>query len=43
MFSLFPNRSNIIKENNDIGTFELGNIKVTVNKLDEQQHKYIKL
>ena len=35
--------NDIIKENNDIGTFELGNIKVTVNKLDEQQHKYIKL
>jgi hypothetical protein len=35
--------NDIIKETNDVGTFELGNIKITVNNLQEQQHKLIKL
>jgi len=35
--------NDIVKENNELGTFELGNIKITVNNLEEQQHKYIKL
>jgi hypothetical protein len=35
--------NDIIKETNDIGTFELGNLKITINSLEEQQHKYIKL
>ena len=35
--------NDIVKENNELGTFELGNIKITVNSLEEQQHKYIKL
>lgn len=35
--------NDIVKENNELGTFELGNIKITVNSLKEQQHKYIKL
>ena len=35
--------NDIVKENNELGTFELGNIKITVNSLEEHQHKYIKL
>jgi len=35
--------NDIVKENNELGTFELGNIKIIVNSLEEQQHKYIKL
>ena len=35
--------NDIIKETNDTGTFELGNLKVTINSLEEQQNKYIRL
>ena len=42
-YSYIQQLNDIIKETNDIGTFELGNIKITVNKLDEQQNKLIKL
>jgi hypothetical protein len=35
--------NDIIKETNDTGVFELGNIKITINNLNEQQNKYIKL
>jgi hypothetical protein len=35
--------NDIIKENNELGVFELGNLKITVNSLEEQQQKYIKL
>jgi len=35
--------NDIVKETNDIGVFEIGNIKLTVNKLEEQQNKYIRL
>jgi GT2 family glycosyltransferase len=35
--------NDIIKENNELGVFELGNLKITVNSLEEQQQKYIRL
>ena len=35
--------NDIVKETNDTGTFELGNLKITVNSLEEQQNKYIRL
>jgi hypothetical protein len=35
--------NDIVKENNELGVFELGNLKITVNSLEEQQQKYIKL
>jgi hypothetical protein len=35
--------NDIIKETNELGTFELGNLKITINSLEEQQHKYINL
>jgi hypothetical protein len=35
--------NDIIKDTNETGIFQIGNIKITVNKLDEQQHKYIRL
>jgi hypothetical protein len=35
--------NDIIKETNDIGVFAIGNIKLTINKLEEQQHKYLRL
>jgi len=35
--------NDIIKETNEVGQFEIGNIKVTIHSLEEQQHRYIKL
>jgi len=35
--------NDIIKETNDLGTFEIGNLKITINSLEEQQNKCIKL
>lgn len=35
--------NDIIKNSNELGEFELGNLKIKVNSLEEQQHKYIKL
>lgn len=35
--------NDIVKENNQTGIFQIGNLKLTVNSLKEQQHKYIKL
>jgi hypothetical protein len=35
--------NDIIKNNNEVGEFTLGNLKVKVNSLQEQQHNYIKL
>jgi hypothetical protein len=35
--------NDIIKNNNELGEFTLGNLKIKVNSLEEQQHKYIKL
>jgi GT2 family glycosyltransferase len=35
--------NDIVKDNNELGTFELGNLKITVNSLEEQQHNLIKI
>ena len=35
--------NDIVKQTNDIGTFELGNLTITVNSLEEQQNKLIYL
>jgi hypothetical protein len=35
--------NDIVKETNETGTFQIGNLKVTINSLEEQQHKYIRL
>jgi len=35
--------NDIIKETNEIGTFQIGNLKVTINSLEEQQNKLIRL
>jgi glycosyltransferase involved in cell wall biosynthesis len=35
--------NDIVKQTNDIGTFELGNLTIIVNSLEEHQHKLIKL
>ena len=42
-YSYIQQLNDIIKETNDIGVFQIGNIKLTINNLKEQQHKYIKL
>jgi hypothetical protein len=35
--------NDIVKETNEAGTFQIGNLKITINSLEEQQHKYIRL
>jgi hypothetical protein len=35
--------NDIIKETNEIGTFQIGNLKITINSLEEQQNKLIRL
>jgi hypothetical protein len=35
--------NDIIKETSDVGVFEIGNIKLTINSLEEHQHKLIKI
>ena len=35
--------NDIVKETNGTGTFQIGNLKITINSLEEQQHKYIRL
>ena len=35
--------NDIVKETNDLGVFEIGNLKITINSLEEHQHKLIKL
>lgn len=35
--------NDIIKDNNELGEFMLGNLKIKVNSLEEHQHKLIKL
>ena len=33
--------NDIVKENNELGTFELGNLKITINSLKEHQHDLV--
>ena len=35
--------NNIIKDNGEIGVFELGNLKITINSMDEYQNDLIKI
>lgn len=42
-YSYVQQLNDIIKETNELGQFEIGNIKVTINSLEEQQHKYVRL
>lgn len=35
--------NDIVKDNNELGEFILGNLKIKVNSLEEHQHKYIRL
>ena len=42
-YNLIQQLNDIIKENGEIGSFELGNIKITINSLDEHQNTLIKL
>jgi hypothetical protein len=42
-YNYIQHLNDIIKETNELGTFELGNLKITINNLEEQQHKYINL
>jgi len=42
-YSYIQRLNDIIKETNELGTFELGNLKITINNLEEQQNKYIRL
>jgi glycosyltransferase involved in cell wall biosynthesis len=40
-YSYIQQLNDIVKQTNDTGTFELGNLTITVNSLAEQQNKYI--
>lgn len=42
-YSYIQQLNDIVKETSELGQFEIGNIKVTINSLEEQQHKYLKL
>ena len=42
-FQLINNLSEIIQDSGEIGSFELGNLKITVNKLDTYEHNLIKV
>jgi len=35
--------NDIVKDNNSVGVFELGNLKLTINSLEEHQNNLIKL
>lgn len=42
-FNYIQQLNDIVKENNDLGTFELGNLKITVNSLEEYQNNLVTL
>jgi hypothetical protein len=42
-FNLIQQLSDIIKESGEIGSFELGNLKITINLMDEYQNTLIKI
>jgi hypothetical protein len=42
-FSIIQQLNDIIKENNEIGSFELGNLKITINSMNEYQNDLIKI
>lgn len=42
-FSVIQQLNDIIKEDGEIGSFELGNLKITINSMNEHQNDLIKL
>jgi len=42
-FGIIQQLNDIIKENGEIGSFELGNLKITINSMDEYQNNLIKV
>jgi len=42
-FNIIQQLNDIIKENGEIGSFELGNLKITINSMDEYQNNLIKI
>jgi GT2 family glycosyltransferase len=42
-FDIIQQLNDIIKENGEIGSFELGNLKITINSMDEYQNNLIKI
>lgn len=42
-YSLIQQLNDIIFDSGDIGTFQIGNVKLTINSLESQEHKLIKL
>jgi hypothetical protein len=42
-FNIIQQLNDIIKENGEIGSFELGNLKITINSMDEYQNDLIKI
>ena len=42
-FDIIQQLNDIIKENGEIGSFELGNLKITINSMDEHQNNLIKI
>ena len=42
-FQLITQLNDIIKDSGDIGTFQVGNLKITINSLEEYQEDLIKI
>jgi hypothetical protein len=42
-FNIVQQLNDIIKESGEIGSFELGNLKITINSMNEYQNTLIKL
>ena len=42
-FDIIQQLNDIIKENGGIGSFELGNLKITINSMNEYQNDFIKI
>ena len=42
-FGIIQQLNDIIKENGEIGSFELGNLKITINSMNEYQNDFIKI
>ena len=42
-FDIIQQLNDIVKENGEIGTFELGNLKITINSMNEYQNDLIKV
>jgi len=42
-YGIIQQLNDIVKENGEIGSFELGNLKITINSMDEYQNDLIKI